>query len=274
MDLTNSTPESGNTATLETTPVETTGTVPVESEANGVAPSNEETFTSVDPKTLPPALKASYDNMLKDYKAKTQKLSETIKTESQKAAEAYRQKSELYDQIAAQEEFVRQWNEYVEKSQSKPGVDPKVSQLEQKFQEINQKLQLTELSQIRDAFADAVDEKTGQKLRPDFDELNSLSIGQGKDGEYSLLRACVELAPGGTPQERLEFGYKTAKAAYSQIFEAGKKAGMGRVQQKLQSGTNAPSSSNGEILSITDKKPKNAHEAFQLAKKGIVVSRD
>jgi hypothetical protein len=255
-----------------------TGTVPPNGEANdGVAPAGEETFTKVDPKTLPPQLRQSYENMLRDYKEKTTKISETIKSESSKEAVAYRQQAEAYDQIAQQEEFVRQWNEYVQKSQNQtkeePG-DPKLSQLEAKFQEINQKLQLSEMSQITEAFADAVNEK-GVKLHPEFDELNSLSIGQVQDGEdFSLLRACVELAQGSNPQEKLANGYKSAKAAYNAIFESGKKAGMGRVQAKVMNGSQPPTNSGGDILSVTDKKPKSAKEALDMARKGLVVSRD
>ncbi len=276
MNETNSTPESGDTATLETAPDTTEGTVPDNGHAEG-APVTEESFTKLDPKTLPPALKASYDNMLKDYKEKTTSISERIKQETQRAAETYRQRAEAYDQIAQQEEFVKQWNEYVQKSQSQGQPvegDPKLQQLEAKFQEINQKLQLSEMNQVTESFADAVNDK-GVKLHPDFDELNSLKIGQMKTGEeFSLLRACVELASGSNPQERLSNGYRDAKQAYNSIFEAGKKAGMGRIQTKIQNGTQPPTNSNGEMVSYTDKKPKNAREALEMARKGQMVSRD
>lgn len=276
-DSMNSTPDNDISAN-PSEPEITTGTVPAEGEANnGVASQGEETFTKVDPKTLPPALKASYDNMLRDYKEKTTRLSETIKAEAARAAEAYRKKAETYDQIAAQEEFVRQWNDYVQRSQNnvqQDGTDPKLASLEQKFQEINQKLQMSELAQVTDSFADAVDDK-GNKLHPEFDQLNSLPIGQINGGEeFSLLRACVELSPGNNPQEKLANGYKSAKALYSSIFEMGKKAGMGRIQSKIMNGSQPPISSQGDALSMTDKKPRSAREAMELARKGIMVSRD
>jgi hypothetical protein len=142
---------------------------------------------------------------------------------------------------------------------------------------MSQKMQISELTQVTDAFAEAVNEK-GEKMHPDFDRLNEVVIGKTQVGnsteEYSLLRACVELAQGKTPQEKLAMGYKTAKELHDKIFEEGRKAGMGRLQTKVLNGTNPPSGSSGEVLSVTDKKPKNAHEALAMARRGQMVSRD
>src|SRR3990167_145741 len=238
-DLTNSTPTSDTSATPGMEPESTQGTVQNSSDATQGAPV-EEAFTSVDVKTLPPQLQAIYRNMEKDYKQKTTKLSETIKSESAKAAEAFKSKAELYDQIATQEEFVKQWNEYVQKSQSQTpeqnATDPMLKEMKAQLDEMNNKIQMNELSEVTDAFADAVNEK-GDKLHPDFDVLNDMNIGELVNGDkkepFSLLRAAIELAQGQNPQEKLVNGYKTAKALRDQIFEMGRKAGMGRVQQKI-----------------------------------------
>lgn len=248
-------------------------------QAHGGAP-NDEIFKGVDPNRLPPEAKAAYDSMLKDYREKTARLSETVKSEAQKATEAYRSKAELYDQIATQEEFVRQWNDYVQKSQSNGTPtqgDPKLAQLEAKFQEINQKIQMSELSQLTDSFADAVDEK-GAKIHEDFDQLNSIHMGKLQNGgeveEFSLLRACIELSQGNNPQERLANGYKLAKGVRDQIYEEGRKAGMGRLQTKVLNGSLPPSNSSSDVISVTDKKPKSAREALAMARRGQMVSRD
>jgi hypothetical protein len=238
-------------------------------------------FQGIDPKTLPPQAKAAYDSMLKDYRDKTGKLSETLKSEVTKATDAYRQKAEFYDQIATQEEFVRQWNEYVQKAQATPQAeqagDPALLQMKQQLQEMNQKIQLSEMSQVTEAFAEAVNEK-GEALHPEFDNLNTIQIGKleiaGQAEDFSLLRGCVELASGATPQEKLANGYKSAKAVYDTIYEAGKKAGMGRLQAKAMNGALPPSNSSGDTLTMTEKKPRNAREALDMAKRGQVVSRD
>lgn len=279
-DLATDNPTAGiadNPATEPAVPVN--GTSATNGQATGAAPADE-LFKGVDPNKLPPEVKAHYDSMLRDYREKTTKLSETIKSESQKATEAYRQKAELYDQIAQQEEFVRQWNDYVQKAQSsgQPAnpADPVLNQMKQQIQEMNQKIQQTELAQVTEAFAEAVNEK-GEKLHPEFDQLNGIFIGKLQEGQesedFSLLRACIELSPGSNPQEKLANGYKAAKAVHDAIFEAGKKAGMGRVQAKVQNGTIPPTNAGGEGLTITEKKPKNAQEALEMAKKGLMVSR-
>jgi hypothetical protein len=265
-------------APIEGQPSEAAGTDTTGGQAQGGAP-EADIFKGIDPNTLTPKEKAIYNSMLSDYRSKTGKLSETVKSQVEKEVAAYREKATRYEQIVAQEEFVKQWNDYVQKTQAATGAppqegDPVLGQLKAQLQEMNQKIQMSELSQITESFADAVNEK-GEKLRPDFDHLNSIVIGKanGKE-EYSLLRASIELAPGNSPQEKLANGYKMAKETYNTIFEAGRKAGLGRVQAKALNGTLPPTNSTGDVLSVTEKKPRNAHEAMQLAKKGILVSRE
>ena len=239
----------------------------------------------VDINTLPPNVRAIVDKINKDmvrgFTEKTTKLSDTIKSEAAKASEAYKSKADLYEQISSQEEFVKQWNEYVQKVNTTPQnpqdsqMNTETLQLKSQLEEIKQKIELTELNQVTDAFAEAMDEK-GEKLHPEFDKLNDIVIGalnQGQEAEeYSLLRAHIELAPGNTPQEKLVNGYKTAKATYDGIFEEGRKAGMGRLEKKVLNGTQPPSNS-GSGMSTTEKKPKDAYEALEMAKRGIMVTR-
>lgn len=236
-------------------------------------------FKGIDPNTLTPKEKALYNSMLSDYRQKTGKVSETVKSQVEKEVAAYREKASQYEMIANNEKFVEKWNAYVQETQSQTGQapqegDPVMAQMKAQLNEMNQKIQMSELSQVTEAFADAANEK-GEKLRPDFDALNSIVLGKanGKE-EYSLLRASIELAPGNNPQEKLSNGYKIAKQVHDSIFEAGKKAGLGRLNQKVLNGSLPPSNSGAEISSVTEKKPRNAHEAMQLAKKGIMVSRD
>jgi len=237
-------------------------------------------FKGIDPNKLPPEAKAHYDSMLRDYRDKTTKLSETIKAEVAKATETYKQKTELYDQIAAQEEFVKQWNEYVQKTNSSQNQqsagDPAIEQLKTQLSEIRDQLQIEEMTKITEAFAGAENEK-GERIHPEFDKLNEVVIGtlKNKEGseDFSLLRACIELSPMSTPQERLASGYKMAKQVYDAIFEEGRKAGLGKLQSKVLSGSQPPTNVGGN-LSVTEKKPKNAHEALEMARRGMMVSRE
>lgn len=268
-----------NTAVADnpTEPANTgSGTSGTDGQAQGGAP--DEIFKGIDPQKLPPELKKTYDSMLTDYRGKTAKLSESIKAEVEKATQSYKSKADMYDSISAQEEFVTKWNEYVQKSQANPNQngDPVLEKVKAQVDEMNRKMQTQEMEQVTNAFAEAVDDK-GVKVHPNFDKLNDIMVGSLKEGDsvegYSLLRAAIELSPG-TPQEKLVGGYKKADEIYKAIFEEGRKAGMGRVRDKILNGTLPPTGGTNDSLTITEKKPRNAREALDMAKRGVIVSRD
>lgn len=252
------------------------------SQANGQSAAGSESFVpkNVDLNTLPPQVRAYVDEvnkqMVRGFTEKTTKLSETVKSETAKAVEAFKQKAEFYDQIAKEEAFVKMWNEHVQRSsQPDPNVDPtqqKLEAIERRQQEIDVKVRTAETLEVINAFAEAKDAK-GQKLHPDFDKLSELKIGtHQKSGQYDLLRAAIELAPGNSSHEKMENGYKAAKATYDAIFEEGKKAGMGRVQQRAQNGSFAPTG----VTNATGTAPhraKDAMEALQFAKQGLMPAQ-
>jgi len=253
-----------------------TGTVNAGGQETEVSPSDNDLFKGIDPTKLPPEAKAAYDSMLRDYRDKTGKLSERVKSEASKAAEAFKQKAEQYDQISSQEEFVKQWNDYVKKysehnNGEKPSEgDPRYKELESKLEEVRSEVEMSKLKDITDAFADAVNEK-GEKVNPDFDSLNEIIVGEldhgeGKKEPFSLLRACIELAGGNNPQEKLALGYKMAKQVKESIFEEGRKAGLGKVQSKILNSSTPPTNISGD-LNVTDTKPKNAREALEMARR-------
>jgi hypothetical protein len=276
-DLENPTPVVDTAANPATDPALDAGTVQTNGDANGQGAPVEEMFGNVDPKTLPPQLKSVYDNMLKGFKDKTTKVSETVKSEVAKATEAYRQKAETYDKILQQEDFVKQWNEFVQKANQSNdpatvNLPPELKQKLEKVDQIEQKLQQAEAAEVISAFKDAVDDK-GNKLHPDFDKFSEMVIGSHPQaGEYNLLRAAIELAPGQTSQEKLDNGYKAAKAFYDRVFEEGKKAGMGRNQERAKNGTFAPSSVNAG--STAPRRPKDALEALQFARQGFAPNKE
>jgi hypothetical protein len=253
------------------------GTSATGGQAPGAAPA-EDLFKGVDPNRLPPEVRGHYDQMLRDYREKTGKLSETVKSETAKAVEAFKQKAEFYDQLITQEEFVRQWNEHVQKvsaAESAKQDDPTVK-LEKKLQALEAQVMKSSTVETINAFAGAVDEK-GQKIYSDFDKLNGIVVSevQNPDGsrqEISMLGVAIDAAPGKTVQEKLVNGYKTAKKVYDTIFEEGKKAGMGRLQTKAFNGTQPPSST--PPVSGPSRRPKNALEALQFAKAGLPVYQE
>ena len=141
------------------------------------------------------------------------------------------------------------------------------------FEEKDQfKAQVEEIQSEVVKFESAVDDK-GKPLHPDFAALGEIHIGSlarpnGKEDRYSLLRFAIETAPGNTPTEKLENGYKAAKAVRDAIFEEGKKAGMGRLQQKSAAASIPPSGSFAPS-GTAPAKAKNALEAIQFARQGL-----
>lgn len=255
------------------------GTAPPAGQVAGQSAPGEELFKGLDPTKLPPELRSHYDNMLRDYRDKTGKLSEQVKSQVAKEAEQYRKDAEFFRQLSGQDAFVKQWNEYVQKanaqqqqSQAVQGLPPEVQERLQKVDMIEQKVQRAEALESINAFAEAADEK-GAKLHPDFDKFSEISLGtHAEAGDYSLLRASIELAPGNSLQEKMEAGYKLAKAAYDRIFEEGKKAGMGRTLAKAKNGSLAPSSVNAGTMA--PHRAKDAAEALKFARQGLEVYKE
>lgn len=277
-------PDNGGTANPATgTDAVVNGNGQPNGEANGQSATGSESFVpkNVDLNTLPPQVRAYVDEvnkqMVRGFSEKTTKISETVKSETAKAVEAYRQKADWYDTATKDEKLVSMINDYVQKLQTatdptKASIPPELQQRLEKVDQIEMKLKTAETLEVINAFADAKDDK-GNPIHPDFDKFSGLKIGtHAQAGEYDLLRASIELAPGNTPQEKMENGYKAAKATYDAIFEEGKKAGMGRLHVKAQNGSLAPSSVN--TGSTASRQPKNALEALQFARQGLAVHRD
>lgn len=272
--------EASAAATSNGTASASSGTTQPSGEAGQGATGSENFLPQgVDINTLPPAVRAELDRinkeMVRGFTAKTQELAEQRK--KYEGYDTYKQKADLYEQIASQEEFVRQWNEYVKKvgGQGQAGQgdpnDPNVK-LQAEVQEIKTELERAKAGEIVEAFSSAKDEKTGELLHPDFEALHSVVIGGNeKVGEYSLLRAAVDLAPGATQQERLANGYKAAKAVRDAILEEGRKQGMGKMLARARNSSEAPTLSTEKGVFTGDPKNLSAREARELAEKRVVV---
>lgn len=271
-DPANPTPEGGATATPTPEPVTPTGTVQPGSEAGQSAPT-EESFTKFDVNTLPPQLRSMHDNMLRDYKSKTTQLAEERK--KYEGYDAYKQKAEQFEQISANQEFVKRWNEFVQEQNTKGDPqDPtqaKLQEFEKQLQEERKARVEREMSEVVDAFSNAKDEK-GELVNSDFNSLNEIAVGKNSQGdEYSLLRTCIELSEGKTSQERLANGYKNAKAIRDKIFEEGRKHGMGKMLSKVRNGTEPPTVTSDKTVFNGDPTKISVREARELALKGVVV---
>ena len=285
-NISTATPDATATPTPETgTGAEANGTSQPVSEAGQGAPDTESFIPQgVDLNTLPPQVRAYVDEvnkqMVRGFKEKTTTLAERVKSEAQKAREeaiaAYKPKAEWYDAALKDEQLVKMINDYVSKAStsndpSKVQLPPEIEERLQKVDKIEREIKSAKALESINAFAEAKDEK-GNLLRPNFDKYHSAVIGTHPEaGDYSILRAAVELAPGNTEQEKMENGYKTVEAIWNKAFEEGKKAGMGRNQEKARNGTFSPSSVNAG--STAPRQPKNALEALQFARQGLAPNR-
>lgn len=259
-------------ATGQTT--DAAGTPQANGQPGGQSGHVEDIFQGVDPAKLPPELRPHLDSMVRKYREKTEKLSETVKSEVTKATEAYKKKAEFYDQLAAEKEFVDQWNAHVQKRQTvqNQNVDPtqkELAEIKERQAALELKAAAAENLDAINGFANAKDEK-GTLLHPEFDDLSSIMVATHPETgkEISLIQLAILTAPGNTVQERLDAGYKKAKASYDAIFEKGKKAGMGRLQDKVRGSSMEPSSMHN-VTGQASRAPKNALEALQFAKQGL-----
>lgn len=279
--ISTATPGSEAPATPETgteTPANGNGQLNGEA-GNGQSATGSDSFLpqGLDLKTLPPALRAHLENvnkeMVRGFTEKTTKLSETIKAETAKAVASYKEKAEFYDQFVAHEDLVKYYNDYANRLQQKATMQQETTghvdnELKQEIQQIKTELATSKTLEIVNAFAEAKDEK-GNLVHPDFEKLSGIKIGKhDQGGEIDILRTAISIAPGKTPAEKLENGYRAAKAAYDSIFEEGRKAGMGRLQAKAKNGSLPPSSS--AASSTASRRPKDALEALQFARQGLV----
>lgn len=219
---------------------------------NGQAAPAEDgdTFTGVDPKSLPPKERAAYDNMLRDYKKKTADVAEI------------RRKAEAFDAWQADQASKKAQitdDDYNRAFENKEGFQ---TLLQKAAEPVVQKLNETE-RELRATKADLFVREFKSK-HSDFDELDS-------DG---LITGYVQLNPPKTEGEWLttiKTAYDYATKLRSKYEDLGYKRGISRVQQKADQSTQLPSGGAAPTYSGPDPKTLTAEQAVELAMKGIRV---
>ncbi len=265
---------------------------PSGSEATGGAPS-EGTFFSGDPSTLPPELKPAYENMLKDYKAKTQSIAESKK------------KAEAYDQISKDQRFVEYWNglnrqqkadlqdqkqeavkrladrvspEEFQKAFSSPeefmAFLEKANQYtsetyQKKISDLEQKLSVKEAQDIVESFA-SEQGPDGKPLRSDFFKMDEDQLISG----YLRLNSPDKGYSQKEYSQKLDEAYQWAKATTQKYYEMGKSEALKIIQQKAATSTNPPTRAAKGAYTGPDPKKITPFEALQMAKRGERVPQD
>lgn len=219
---------------------------PVSGDATEKAP--EETFTTIDTKSLTPAEKAKYDLMLSDYKKKTSEIAS-----QRREYEAALEKAKLADMLTSDPEVVNFWNQKYQQQQQ--------AEVQREQQAAQDPMMVKKEVDVLKANLLVKDFKAAH---PDFDELDS----------DSLITGYVQLNPPKSEREwskTLEKAYDYAKTLREKWRGEGKKEGLTRVSEKASGSTLPPSNTAAPSYS-GDKSKLTVAEAVELARKGIRIN--
>lgn len=252
----------------------------------------EESFSSIDPKTLSPELQAVYKNLQADYTKKTMSIADIKK------------KAEGFDQITARPDFKDYWQgmnrqqkaDYkeqkaeVEKTLGQKITDDRFQKAfetkdgflelmaevardingksQKQIEQLEQKLSIKDAQDIVQSFATEIG-KDGKSVRPDFDSLD----------EDQLITGYLNVNP---PEQRNQQGYiqrlneaySWAKSVSNKYYEKGRAEALQTIQRKAANSTEPPTNAAKGAWTGGDPKKMSVRELMDYAKKGIRVPRD
>lgn len=247
----------------------------------------EQSFSNIDPKTLPPELQAVYKNLQADYTKKTQEVASD------------RKKAQSYDQMAKDPRFVEYWNglnrqqkaDFKEQKQvaekrlgekipddvfqkafeSKDGflelmakvVQEETGKSQKEIEELKQYKSINDASRIVETFA-TEQGPDGKPLRPDFYPLSEDGLING----YLQLNAPEKGYTTDDYQAKLDEAYSWAKGLSQKYYEKGKAEALKIIQQKAASSTMPPTNAVKGAYTGSEPKKLSVREAIDLAKRG------
>jgi hypothetical protein len=252
----------------------------------------EDSFSSIDLKTLSPELQAVYKSMQADYTKKLQPVAEL------------RKKAEAFDKVASRSDFKDWWSgaskqqkaDYrdqkadAEKSLGEKITDEEfakgftdkgtflslqermikevMAKSQKEIEELKQYKSVNEASNIVESFATEKG-KDGNLVRPDFYKLD----------EDRLISGFLSVnPPENNTQEgyvaRLNEAYGWAKQVSQKYYEQGKAEALQIIQKKAGTSTELPTQAAKGAYTGPNPKGMSVRDAMELAKKGIRVPRD
>jgi len=284
MEQTSPTPTEA-AATPATEPAASTGTAPTQqtvpngtvsdATSNGAQTAPDDTFTSVDVKSLPPELKAKYDSMLSDYKRKTSEVAQ-----QRKEVESARQKAQAYDQLSSDPAFVEYWNGLSKTQQAQVRDDAGITDQEfnaafeskDNFAKFIQKVAQVSTAQSQQEITNLKADlmiKDFKARNPDFDELN-------EDKAIEIQIKADPRSYSNDPKlwdKAMTDAIQNVRRVQSKWVEKGRKEGLSRVAEKVNQSTLPPTSSPEQLYPGGDPKNLSVAEAADLARRGIKVPR-
>lgn len=282
-------PVTGQVASAETGTSNQNGSAVTQAQSAPAA----ESFSNIDPNTLPPELKAVYKNLQADYTKKTM-----LVAEKSKKADAYdamtkdprfvdywqglnkTQKADFKEQKAETEKTLGQkiTDERFQKAfETKDGflellaeVSKEVgSKDREKLKELEQYKTINEASAVVEQFATELGED-GKSVRPDFYSLDEDKLISG------YLQVSMDPAKRLSPNEytqKLSEAYTWAKGISQKYYEKGRTEALARIQQKVAGSSEPPTQAVKGAYTGPDPKNVTPAEALQFARKGIRVPR-
>lgn len=283
-----SAPAQGQTAPVETGTSEPGGQAATQAQS---APATD-SFSSIDPSTLPPELQAVYKSMQADYTKKLQPLADM------------RKKAETYDTLSKDQRFVDYWRglNREQKADYKEQKAEAEKALGEKITDEDFAKAFTSKADFLSFFEKAVQEVAGkdrkkiEKLEQQLsvkdaaDTVESFATEKGPDGKpvrpdfYSLdddqlITGYLNVnPPENTSQQaymaKLNEAYGWAKAVSQKYYEKGKAEALQIIQKKAASSTEPPTQAAKGAYTGPNPKNMSVRDAMELAKKGIRVPRD
>lgn len=251
-----------------------------------------DSFSSVDPKTLPPELQAVYKSMQADYTKKLQPIADM------------RKKANAYDQVSKDQRFIDYWSglskaQKAEVREQKAEVEKKLGEKisdeeftkafnskddflsllervvqdrseksQKKIEKLEQQLSVKDAADTVESYASEVG-KDGKPVRPDFYSL---------DEDHLITGFLSVNPPENTSREayisKLNEAYGWAKQVSQKYYEKGKAEALQIIQKKAASSTEPPTQAAKGAYTGPNPKGMTVREAMELAKKGIRVPRD
>lgn len=285
--------QTAQTATPVTAPVSTPNSTVTDQSGqatNGSAPADTDTFTKVDVNTLSAKDRESYNNMLRDYKAKTAEIASQRKQFEGVNLDELRQKASLYEQaVQAQQASQTQETETAEQAElqnlwQEAQSDPmkaiefhrRIAQMEvEKVREsvdgMKQEKLEAEAATFVKSFASATDPKTGEPLRPEYDDIDDTGLIRHHFEEF--LNEHPNMSTKDWPKA-IETSWQKAKATYDAVFQKGFQSALAKQQAKTDGSTEMPTGaaiSNERLLSQKDAAKLSVKEAVELARQGIKI---
>lgn len=267
---TSPTPVIEKVATPQPAPTLDKGTAPKVSESAPEITEPNDTFTSIDEKTLSPEVKVKYDSMLTDYKKKTTEVANQRREVEAKLKEVQDvlqnpDFQRVYSQMnSGQQAQVQQESGITEEEFNKAFENKdNFAGFIQKVAKVSTAQSQAEITNLKASLMI----KDFKGSHPEFEKLN----------KYGFITKQLETdrrAHGNDEKQwtqALNEAYSNADRVYREISEEGRREGLKIIEQKVQASTEPPTNTSAPENPFGDPKNWTTAQAIEAARRGYKV---